>query len=74
MVDLQLPAGENIILSAYASVTQGDQVLSMDFVSEYERFFGTVVTPAAGHQVSFERFSLVDPTIRTVVKSTTTGI
>ena len=74
MVDLQLPSGENIILSAYASVTQGDQTFSMDFAGEYERFFGAVAKPAVGHQGNFERFSLVDPTIRTVIKSTATGI
>lgn len=74
MVNLQLPGGENIILSAYASLTKDDQAASMDFVSEYERHFVTAVKPATGHQGNFERFSLVDPTIRTVIKSTATGI
>jgi len=74
MTNLQLPSGENIILSAYAAIKGDDQVDSLDFVREYEHYFETAVKPATGHQGNFERFSLVDPTIRTVIKSTATGI
>ncbi|MER2540015.1 MAG: hypothetical protein ABTQ26_12310 [Azonexus sp.] len=74
MINFQLPGGENIILSAYASMTKNDQTAQVDLVSEYERHFVSAVKSATGRQVNFDRFSLVDPTIRTIIKSTSTGI
>lgn len=74
MADLQLPGGENIILSAYVSMKSANQAQPMDFALEYQRYFVTAVEAATGSHGKFERFSLVDPTIRTVIKTTATGI
>jgi hypothetical protein len=73
-MNFQIPSGENIILSAYASLMNDAQTAPTDLVSEYERHFVTAVKPSTGRQGNFERFSLIDPTIRTIVKSSTTGI
>lgn len=72
---LQLPEGENLILAAFASLSnaQAQAVNPNDIIHQYESHFITSVDPGQpGHRNNrIERFSLVDPTIQTVIKSST---
>lgn len=70
---LDLPKGENSLMAAYESVldAKDSPERANDLVATYERFFVTAVPPAAVQAPVFERVSLVDPTIRTVIRSTT---
>lgn len=71
MSDIQLPSGENIVLSAYEVVANRQPTDAAGLAVEYERHFVTSIKPSHGSSSVFERFSLVDPTIRTVITSTT---
>lgn len=69
MSALQLPTGENILLSAFRAVAEGRIVEPAKLVAEYERHFITAVPVPPTQPHTFERFSLVDPTIRMTVQS-----
>lgn len=74
MIDLQPPGTENVILSAYAAISKGktdDQADLATLVAKYESLFVTAVPPTQSRESHFERFSLVDPNLRTVIKSST---
>lgn len=74
MTELQVPVGENILLSAFRDVNNESATKTSDeLMAEYERHFKTTVpTPPVQPQI-FERFSLIDPTIRMTVKSSTSA-
>jgi hypothetical protein len=71
MNPLQLPTGENILLSAFRAMAEGELTESTELVAEYERHFITAIPAQPAHPPVFERFSLVDPTIRMTVQSST---
>ena len=74
MVSLQLPSTENVILSAYAEIVKeraDDQADPATLVALYDNLFVTAVPPAQNRPSNFERFSLVDPNLWTVIKSST---
>lgn len=68
---LSLPAGENILFEAFRAVADRQSAKPAELVSTYEKHFTTIVpAPSAQPQV-FERFSLIDPTIKMIVQSNT---
>ena len=71
MSALRLPVGENPLLSAYDVVVRREQAAPEDLAAEYARYFVSTAPLAQGRPLVFERFSLVDPAIRTVVRATT---
>lgn len=62
--------GRSVLLDAYDAVRHGDRVA--DLAGEYIAHFAPVVPPASDKVAPFELFSLIDPSIQTTVKSTTT--
>lgn len=69
---LDLQVGENSLIAAYEAVKTGRSVLSTeDLVKTYNAYFSPAV-PAHGSGALFDRFALVNPAIKTVVRSTTT--
>lgn len=74
MLELKLPVGENPVLNAYDVIRKNKDMMAEEMVGSYNLHFGTPpLTPSCARPV-FERFSLVDPTIRTVIQSSTTII
>lgn len=72
MRELNLPTGENSVLSAYDMIRKNKGMKAEEMVGSYNLHFGaSPLTPSSARPV-FERFSLVDPTIRTVIQSSTT--
>ena len=71
MSALQLPTGENILLSAFRAVAEGRISEPNELVAEYERLFTTAVPVPPTQPQVFQRFSLVDPTVRMTVRSST---
>lgn len=71
MSALEQPVGENILMSAFKAISEGQQVSSDDLVAEYERHFSAVAPAKPAAQPVFERFSLIDPKIRTIIQSNT---
>lgn len=69
MSALQLPTGENILMSAFRSVVEGRGSVPTDFAAEYEKYFTSAVQPQSAQAQPFEKFSLTDPNIRVVVQS-----
>ena len=74
MSEVQLPAGENLLLSAYRAVMSGQKSSPAELVADYERHFSSVVPPSAGQKPVFERFSLADSKVRLVIKSDTAPV
>jgi hypothetical protein len=69
---LELPKGENSLMVAYRAVEEGGKLDDANrVVAIYEQHFVTKAAPVKPDQKTFERISLVDPTIRTVVRSST---
>lgn len=71
MSTLQLPTGENVLLAAFRALETGQVTKSSDLVAEYERHFTTAVSVPKEQPQVFERFSIVDPSIRMTVQSST---
>lgn len=70
-----LPQGENSLIAAYQAVVDGEgSVDDNDLTKAYEQHFATAVPPASQQAPLFERVSLVDPSIRTIVRSTTAAV
>lgn len=74
MSKLQLPSGENLILSALGSLAESGRADPTELAAEYARRFVSAAQPAQGRCSVFDRFSLADPTIRMVIKSTSTPL
>jgi hypothetical protein len=71
----ELPQGENSLLVAYEALLDGkNNVDEKSVASVYEQYFVTAVPPASVQAPVFERVSLVDPTIRTIVRSSTSAV
>ena len=69
---LELPTGENSLLAAHKAIEEGrSSVDSEDLQSLYLMHFVPAVPPVSVQPPVFERFSLIDPTIRTIIRSTT---
>lgn len=74
MTTLRLPEGNNVILEAFLSLGKENTPNPAEFVHQYEQHFVTAIpTKEAGNR-TFERFSVIDPNIQTVVKSTTSMV
>jgi hypothetical protein len=74
MTALQLPANGNLLVRAYDSLTNGEAVDPQALVAEHARLFVPAVLAPGKSKVVFERFSLVDPNVRTIIRSSTGGI
>jgi len=72
---LELPTGSGVLTTAFRSVKEkqgAPQDQEVRVVEQYAKHFSTPTSPCScKHSQRFDRFSLVDPTIRTVVGSTT---
>ncbi len=69
---LQLSTGPSLLLSAYeASREDAGGMTGDDLAAKYRELFPHAVSAAPTGPTVFERFSLVDPSIRTVVRSST---
>lgn len=69
---LDLQVGENSLIAAYEAVKTGRSVLNADdLVGTYNTYFSPAV-PTHGTGALFDRFAVVNPSIKTVVRSTTT--
>lgn len=65
---------DNPVLIAYRAVRDTGSLVSYDLMADYQRFFSTSPLVSCSNGVPFERFSLVDPSLRTVIQSSTTPI
>jgi hypothetical protein len=74
MSEVQLPADENLLLSAYRAVMGGQKRDANELVTEYEQHFSSVIPPSPNSRPVFERFSLADSKVRLVIKSDTASI
>lgn len=72
MLELKLPTGENSVLIAYDEVRENSVMSAEEMGAHYTHNFGAPQLPPSEARPVFERFSLVDPTIRTVIQSSTT--
>lgn len=74
MIKFDVPQGENLVLSAYEEILGQDASSSSDqvnhLVEQYARLFTAAPQPAQDTTPVFERFSLVDPTIKIGISST----
>lgn len=69
---LELSQDAKPLLAAYDAMKQ--QTVATDggdLVAIYEQHFVTAVPPASTEAPSFERVSLTDPTIRTIIRAST---
>jgi hypothetical protein len=73
MSELHLPTGENILMAAYRAVAEGRSDPS-ELVASYEQHFTSTVPVPPAQPPVFERFSLVDPSIRMTVQSSTATV
>ena len=71
MTKLAAPTGENLLLTAYRAVADKQTPEAAELGAEYRRHFVVTAPPASGKPQLFERFSLVNPAIRTVISANT---
>jgi hypothetical protein len=71
MTELVAPTGENLLLMAYRAVADKQTPEAAELAAEYRRHFVVTAPPTSGEPQPFERFSLVDPDIRTVIRANT---
>ena len=71
MTKLAAPTGENLLLKAYRAVIEKQEADAGELVAEFQRHFVVTVPPPANNPQVFERFSLVDPGILTVLQANT---
>jgi hypothetical protein len=72
---LELPEGENSLMVAYKAVEQGGTLADEhQLMAVYEQHFVCPTAPLTTDTKMFERVSLVDPTIRTVVRCSTASL
>lgn len=70
MGELATPTGETMLLKARRAIANKQTPDAVQLVAEFHRHF-VVTTPVRAPQV-FERFSLADSTVRTVIQANTT--
>ena len=69
---LELPKGENSLMVAYKAVEQaGTFADANQVVTDYEQYFVSKAAPVTPDAHGFERISLLDPNIRTVIRCST---
>ena len=73
MSNVQMVAEENILLAAYRQIVNEEKKDPQDLITEYENHFSSVVSPASKPRHVFERFSMTDPNVRVVIKSSTSA-
>ncbi|UQY83677.1 hypothetical protein [Ralstonia pseudosolanacearum] len=71
MTELAAPEGENLLLIARRAVTEKQAPDAAELVAEFHRHFVVTAPIPAGKPQLFERFSLVDPDMRTVIQANT---
>ena len=71
MFELKPPTGENTVLSAYSAIRDNKRLDAEEMVARYHDLFDAPPPVSVSARPLFERFSLVDPTIYTVIQSTT---
>lgn len=71
-MQLEIPSGENILLAAYREVLAGKQSDPAELLSDYQRYFTVVTSPAPQQKPVFERFSIIDTSVKLTVASDTT--
>ena len=71
MTRLAAPTGESLLLKAYRAVAEKQEPEAAELVAEFQRYFVATVPPHANNSQVFERFSLVDPGILTVLRANT---
>jgi hypothetical protein len=74
MTALVAPAGENLLLLAHRAIADKQAPDAAELAAEFHRHFVVTVPPPAGTPPVFERFSLVDPGIRTVIRANTAAV
>lgn len=66
---LELPKGENSLMVAYKAVEQAGTFADANrVVTDYHNYFVSRAAPLTPDAKVFERISLIDPNIRTVVR------
>ncbi len=70
---LKQAIADKTLLSAYKSINQGESgvAASAGTVAEYAKYFVSTGPVVHAHTARFERFSLIDPNIHTVLSGTT---
>lgn len=72
---LELPNGENSLMLAYRAVEQsGTLADEHQVVAAYDQYFVCPAAQLTPDTKMFERISLVDPTIRTVIGCSTASL
>ena len=66
-----LPQERNTLIEAYESSKKNEGLSGHDLVVLYQQNFETKAQPVNEKAPVFEKVSLIDPTIRTVLSSTT---
>jgi hypothetical protein len=72
MLELKPPTGENSVLNAFDVIRKNKDMKAEEMVTHYNLHFDAPPVPPSDVRPVFERFSLVDPAIRTVIQSSTT--
>ena len=71
MTELAAPTGENLLLAARRAIADKPAPDAAELAAEFRRHFVVTAPLPAGKPPVFERFSLVDPDIRTVIRANT---
>ena len=75
IAQLELPTGENSLMVAYKAVEEGGTLAdSNQIVAAYQQHFTPTAAPVSPDAKVFERISLIDPNIRTVVRGSTASL
>lgn len=70
-MSLQLPKGSSQLLESYEAARTVRTQTGAELEASYQLHFQTSAPAPVPGTTVFERFSLVDPTVRTVVRSNT---
>jgi len=71
MTTLAAPEGENLLMLAHRAIDDEQAPDAAQLAAEFHRHFVVTARVPAGKPQVFERFSLVDPGIRTVIRANT---
>jgi len=71
MSTLNLPVGESILFAAFRAVSEKRAAKPTELTAVYEQYFTTIAPAPATQSQVFERFSLIDPSIKMIVQSST---
>lgn len=65
--------GENLLLLAHRAIADKQDFDAAKMTADFDRLFVVTAPPPTGKTQAFERFSLVNPNIRTVIRANTAG-